>query len=271
MAELCNRCRNQRLPDRSARESLSAPGGSASMQAALNELRNRLEVEKRQEDLVYRSQGRGVAALERRPVLHAWCVAQSKTREGLYHFCDWLKADTCSYFESAESAPAPESKPATVVRISPTSAAERTPPSPPPKVEEWSLPLGAAYRLRAVSRPIDDGALGAGSFQIDYEAAKLDERPAISGAGLAQTYLIFGGPGAGKTYYFKHLLSSLLAHERRPGCLLLDPKGALTGCLKGSLEKIGRSKDLFLIAAGANESAFNVLSPDFPPKELGRL
>jgi hypothetical protein len=67
------------------------------------------------------------------------------------------------------------------------------------------------------------------------------------------------------------LLSSLLAHPRRPGCLLLDPKGALTRWLADELKKLGRSEDLFLIAAGASDSAFNVLGQDLPPKELGRL
>jgi hypothetical protein len=167
------------------------------MQAALNELRNKLEVDKRQEDLVYRSQGRGVAALERRPVLHEWCSAQSKTREGLFYFCDWLKVDSCKFFEAADGASSPNYQPAAPSTISPAAALAHAAPAAAPKPEDWSLPLGAAYRLRAFARPIEDGALGAGSFQIDYEPAGIDERPAIAGAGLAQTYLIFGGPGAG--------------------------------------------------------------------------
>lgn len=242
------------------------------MQAALTELRNNLKVAKRQEDLAYRSEGRGVVALERRPMLNEWCAAQSKPREGVFHFCGWLKGDSCEHLDEVNGASTPRPR-STKAKTSPADTAARAQPvtAPPPEPKAWSLPLGAAYRLRAVSRPIEDGKLGAGSFEIDFEPADLDDRPAIAGAGLAQTYLIFGGPGAGKTYYFQYLLSSLLAHGRRPGCLLLDPKGALTRWLRDELEKLNRSEDLFLITAGASETAFNVLGQDLPPKELGRL
>jgi hypothetical protein len=156
-----------------------------------------------------------------------------------------------------------------------TSPAAGPAPQPPaaPKVEEdkWELPLGAAYRLRAISERIDDGSLGAGSFHIDYERADLNVTPAIRGDGRYQTYLIFGGPGAGKTYYFQYLLSQLLAHQPPPGCLLLDPKGALTKWLRDELARLGRSQDLLLLTSGTTEAAFNVLGGDLPPKELGRL
>jgi hypothetical protein len=240
------------------------------MQAALNELRNKLEVDKRQEDLVYRSQGRGVAALERRPVLHEWCSVQSKTREGLFYFCDWLKEDSCRFVEAMDGVSMAGHQTAVAATISPAAPVRAdTAAVAAAKPEEWSLPIGAAYRLRPTS--ISDDALGPGSFHIDYKVEDLEVRPAIAGEGLAQTYLIFGGPGAGKTYYFRYLLSSLLAHKGRPGCLLLDPKGALTRWLKDELKKHRRSEDLFLITAGASESAFNVLGRDLPPKELGRL
>jgi hypothetical protein len=152
-----------------------------------------------------------------------------------------------------------------------TKSAPTLVPEPRIHEDEWELPLGTAYKLRPRSRNIEDDALGPGSFHIDYEPAPLDERPAIRGNGLAQTYLIFGGPGAGKTYYFKYLLSSLLAHERKPGCLLLDPKGALTGWLEDELKKLNRLNDLTVLRANAKETAFNVFGKDLPPKELGRL
>jgi hypothetical protein len=116
-----------------------------------------------------------------------------------------------------------------------------------------------------------DGSFRSGSFEIDYDLHQLDVTPAISGKGLAQTYLIFGGPGAGKTYYFQYLLAGLLAHESRPGCLLLDPKGVLTPWLSGVLAKIGRSDSLTVLEAGAAKNAFNVLGNDLAPNELGRL
>jgi hypothetical protein len=239
------------------------------MQAALNELRESLKAAERQEQIVHASEGRGSVALERRPVLHEWCYAQSKTREGVFYFCDWLKGDSCRYFDATDGTAAPAALPASVIarptastRAEPAAAAAARP-------EEWSLPLGPAYRLKPQS--VTDGALGPGSFHIDYKVEDLETRPAITGEGLAQTYLIFGGPGAGKTYYFQYLLSSLLAHPRRPGCLLLDPKGALTRWLGDLLTSLGRSDDLFMITPGASDSAFNVLGRDLPPKELGRL
>jgi hypothetical protein len=63
----------------------------------------------------------------------------------------------------------------------------------------------------------------------------------------------------------------LLAHPRRPGCLLLDPKGVLTPWLEGVLGKLGRGDDLTVLSAGADENAFNVLGRDLAPIELGRL
>ena len=273
MGKLCTHCRNRRLPDKSMQQSLSSAGGSYGMQAALNELRESLKTAQRQEQLAYASEGRGVAALERRPIQHEWCWAQSKTREGLFYFCDWLKGDdpkNCKFFEAMDGASATGYPPAAAATVSPPAPARADAAAEAAaKPAKWNLPLGAAYRLKPTS--ISDGALGPGSFYIDYKVEDLDVRPAIAGEGLAQTYLIFGGPGAGKTYYFKYLLSSLLAHPRRPGCLLLDPKGALTTWLEGVLKELGRSNDLFLITAGTSESAFNVLGRDLPPKELGRL
>jgi hypothetical protein len=134
----------------------------------------------------------------------------------------------------------------------------------------WSLPLGTAYDLWPTSRAMD-GSFRSGSFEIDYELHQVDQTPAIRGKGLAQTYLMFGGPGAGKTYYFQYLLEALLAHESRPGCLLLDPKGVLTPWLSKVLKKIGRSDSLTVLKADADQNAFNVLGNDLAPNELGRL
>jgi hypothetical protein len=133
----------------------------------------------------------------------------------------------------------------------------------------WSLPLGPAFALRTVQQPL---AIGEGGFQLDYKFEELThERPAIRGRGLAQTYMIFGGPGAGKTYYFKYLLKSLLSHPDRPGCLMLDPKGVLTKWLRKELGDIGRADDFTVLEEDARQPAFNVLGADLQPAELGRL
>jgi len=133
------------------------------------------------------------------------------------------------------------------------------------------LPLGNAYDLEAISRVLPSNSLGSGSFEIDYERRPMQEQAVIRGKGLRQTYLIFGGPGAGKTYYFKYLLSRMLAHPDRPGCLLLDPKGSeLTPWLEQQLAKTNREITVLSVNAGS-QHAFNVLGQDLSPKELGRL
>lgn len=237
-----------------------------------------------------------VSALTRRPVFHDWCAARSQTEEMTFYFCDWLDTPTCAFFQCADveagcerctngegvcakdgAAGMPSVELSTAMAVeerapTPEPAKAQTTPATaraPAPTDGWALPLGSAYDLRAVSRALD--SFGAGSFQVDYELKESTQQPAIRGDGLFQTYLIFGGPGAGKTYFFQYLLSSLLAHPRRPGCLLLDPKGVLTPWLSEVLQQIGRNDDLTVLAAGASENAFNVLGDDLPPHELGRL
>ena len=276
--DLCTQCQHRRPPDAAAQQSLTSHGGGASVQAALNRRRNDIETHKRREELAHRSQGRGISALERRPILYDWCAAQSNTQQGVYYFCDWLKTESCRYREAPPAPLDAVSGPATSALPEPHLATEQMSAIPAAQTgtaaEEgpFRVPLGTAYRLRPKSVDENGSALGVGSFQIDYEHVDLvNLRPAIAGAGLRQTYLIFGGPGAGKTYYFQYLLGSLLAHRSRPGCLLLDPKGALTGWLETTLKAAGRIEDLRMLKAGADLPAFNVLAGGLSPKELGRL
>jgi TraM recognition site of TraD and TraG len=295
MSKLCVRCVHRRLPESPIGLGTAAGSASSSLQAALSRKRQGKKREMMSEGSLYDIGGRGVGLLERPPARYEWCAAQSDSGEGRYYFCDWWKDDNaCPKFESrveAQDAPAGQDQlsaggePSKHVPLKPLAVFARpraqTEPVPAPESElpvkeaEWELPLGTAYTLRPYSRPIEDAALGAGSFQIDYRPVAAlgdgNERPALRGKGLAQTYLIFGGPGAGKTYYFKYLLSSLLAHQRKPGCLLLDPKGALTGWLEDELKKLGRQADLTMLKANATGTAFNVFGKDLPPKELGRL
>jgi hypothetical protein len=307
MSKLCVRCVHRRPADQASLDQLNVRGMPPSQQAAVNRLAGELRAAQRLEELAYqRTAGGGM--LGRRPLEHDWCFARSVPPDsGNYYFCDWLKEMKCSHYSGPGSAHLPkglsenkrEAKEKSVrgvqktVSTGNTSAAgsrdgaatvqtpvsAATPGSMPAalsraKVDqkaEWSVPLGIGYDLRTVSRPSEAGSLGAGSFSIDYEMVEVPAKPAIRDRGLAQTYLIFGGPGAGKTYYFKYLLSSLLAEPRRPGCLLLDPKGALTGWLSEVMQKLGRSSDLTVLQARASQNAFNVLSKDLAPIELGRL
>jgi len=130
------------------------------------------------------------------------------------------------------------------------------------------LPLGNAYDLEAISRVLPSNSLGSGSFEIDYERRPMPEQAVIRGKGLRQTYLIFGGPGAGKTYYFKYLLSRMLAHPDRPGCLLLDPKGSeLTPWLEQQLANAPQEKAL-LIAVHHPPYSLDTVHGGYPDIEI---
>jgi hypothetical protein len=298
MPELCEQCRSVRRADRDVLEDLLRPASSPSAQAAMNALSGEVDAARRIEDLAF--QRRGKAPISRRPLTHDWCVAQSQPKDKIYFFCDWLEKPDCAWFRcrtpqagcsrcetgSGACAKGLPGQPRPLSgKLSPgnrsTNTSGATPPiaaSAEPVVVEASktepaafrLPIGSAFDLWTKARPME-GSLGAGGFQIDYEFHSLDEIPVIAGKGLQQTYLIFGGPGAGKTYYFQYLLAGLLAHEHRPGCLLLDPKGALTDWLRKTLAKLGRADDLTVLEARADRNAFNVLGDDLAPNELGRL
>ena len=282
MSELCNQCRHRRRADRAAIESLTGRGASMSGLTEINKQRDELIAHLHVEELVYERQTS--AHLDRRPVKGDWCDHQSKASEGLYHFCDWLEELACPFFQCVEAVAgcarcetmdgpcaAGRLVDGAVVPSGDHPAAAQAADVAVPSASDWRLPLGPAYDLHAVSVIVGD-SLGRGSFHVDYELADSDQRPAIRGKGLAQTYLIFGGPGAGKTYYFKYLLAKLLAHPSKPGCLLLDPKGVLTSWIGDELRKIdGRADDLMVLEAGAAQNAFNILGADLPPDELGRL
>jgi len=290
MSELCNGCVHRRLADRDAIDALKTTGVSAAQQAAMTRATANILTARRLEELAFERTSAG-ATLDRRPIDHDWCAAQSIMAEGRYHFCDWLTTMECPFFQPSADplvaetvvSPAPVAPPVATAADPGALAAPAstsTPPaapappiaaSPSPAGADWSLPLGTAFELRAVARPSPGNSLGTGSFMVDYDLFESEGRPSIAGDGLAQTYLIFGGPGAGKTHYFKYLLSSLLAHPRRPGCLLLDPKGVLTPWLSEVLRGMGRADDLTVLAAGATENAFNVLGRDLPSIEMGRL
>ena len=294
MSELCLRCRHRHPADTAALDQLVTRGASPSTQAAINKLRGQLEADLRIEDLAF--ERTGGSRLNRRPIRRDWCRAQSQERDGLYYFCEWLRMPECEFLQCEKpisgcarcetgtgvclsmGAQARPNSLGAWTKAPPmgsaTNATARLPiPTAVPSVsvgKDWELPLGAAFDLRPVQRQME-ASLGSGSFKVDYELVQMSTQPAIRGRGLAQTSLIFGGPGAGKTHYFKYLLSNLLAHPQRPGCLLLDPKGVLTGWLEKRLTAINRSRDLIALKEGATEHAFNVLGDDLPAKELGRL
>ena len=301
------RCRHRRDADRSPIERIRrAQAPSASAQAAVDAQRAELKIDLRNEDIAFEQ--RRSTVLNRRPIRYAWCAAQSSPEHGSYHFCAWLTAPTCDYLQCAEaesgcvrcetgaggcardSPPITSSAPLLAydagspkesvsdARGAPHPAAAHSPG--PAAGDNFRLSLGPAADL--VTRPQSlKVSMGTGSFQLGYELEPAGYEPVIAGRGLRQTYLLFGGPGSGKTTLFRHILIGLLGHPDRPGCLLLDPKGVLSEWLARVMAYHHRSNDLTVLAAGRDEHAFNVLgetktndsasSSGLPPKELGRL
>ena len=237
--------------------------------------------------------------LSRAPIEHDWCAARPETNpdEGTYYFCGWLGTPSCPYLQCADpredcdrcatgdgacmrdgngsvpvesGVPGPRAKPRPTAkasrRVPPRRVVGETTAPPSERGRRAGIPVAARGCVRPPSRlstPRGDARLRRLSGGVRLVPS--GEEPAIAGKGLQQTYLLFGGPGAGKTYFFRHLMTALLGHGNpKPGCLLLDPKGVLTDWLSRVLELHGRSDDLTVIAAGKNEYAFNVLGTTRP-------
>lgn len=301
MSELCLGCRHRREADTVAEDRLKNARVPAGALAVVLRQRHELEAAVYLEDSVY-SQGSG--RLDRPPVRHDWCAARLQPSEGKYFFCDWLDEHSCRFFQHSTTVTGcmgcetGEGACVSGAEIADEAALGTRPPSATTRVsaplmrtpadkDDWSLPLGPAFTLQTVRRPIPGGD---GGFRLDYKFEELAaERPAISGKGREQTYMIFGGPGAGKTFYFKYLVERLLRHDRHPGCLLLDPKGVLTPWLRGVLRDIkpgsrpgapNREEDLTVLEEEGHhpdgrlpdaKAPFNILGDDLAPVELGRL
>jgi hypothetical protein len=252
-----------------------------------------LVFEQEQELIAARSSG--TLPVRSQPRFEAWCTAQSAPEQ--FFLCAWVKP-SCPYFGSVGSAPAtgdgpmvttppksPEPLPAKPERSPITSRTleESVPPVTSSDAPSDSAPLGPApielgaqlqlerTLLTEPGHNATDGAI----IQYDYELRPTNGAPvAISGAGFHQSYLIFGGPGAGKTHLFKYLLEQVLASGSRPGALILDPKGLLIDELREIVGRSRREKDLIAIDGGnlAEAPRVNVLAyTALEPRDLGRL
>jgi hypothetical protein len=122
----------------------------------------------------------------------------------------------------------------------------------------------------------------ASALPADQLHWKLEEgtgTAAISGSGLAESYMIFGGPGSGKTYLLMYLLRQLFAlgatdPEARVGGLILDPKAALIEEVQDMLARAGRLDDLVVLNAetlARAGDAVNIVDTGLDPVELGAM
>lgn len=247
---------------------------SAEQQKALAARRAELRARQVMEQSVVRQ--KSASELKFRPIDHFWCEARSSPEFGRYYFCEWQRDDTCEYYsgreaDSRHASPAPSQS---STGVPPRADGASAPLEPgPEKPGDWLVELGAKLSVEPVLRH------SGSDLELDYQLMETDAEPFfLSGEGLKQTMLVFGGPGAGKTYFYKYLIEQVLSLRPPPGLLLLDPKGALVEWIKTACRQAGRERDLLLItnpahakAAEASPRAFNVLGNFLPTGALGRL
>ena len=213
------------------------------------------------------------------PIKHDWCASQSPPVRETYFFCEWLTAPSCQFVQCKD--PEPDCCPLRVgrrrvpagfrlVRRRPGHPGcgcrrgrdrrrhTRSSPRTRPSKDGWRLPLGRAFNLATVSRPLKV-SMGAGRFQLDYELVAAQTEPAVSGAGLSQTYLLFGGPGSGKTTLFRQHAHRSARSSGSTGMLAAGSEGRLTEWLARVMAYHNGSDDLTVLSAGATTHAFNVL------------
>lgn len=193
---------------------------------------------------------RSHARLDGPPREHDWCVQRSGN--GDYYFCAWLGTHPCTDFDPALPAPVPSDD-------HDDPPAHKDPP-------QWSLSIGTV-----LEPPMELRATAHG-FEVTYDVGRpTAETLGLDGNALFQTCLLFGGPGAGKTNLFKRMLRQVLAHRPEPGCLLLDPKGVLSGWMRTTLAAAGRSAPVEINPRSPNRTACNVLDLPMEPQQIGRL
>src|SRR5262249_8765689 len=109
--------------------------------------------------------------------------------------------------------------------------------------------------LRAVDQT--DVAMNASAMpaeQLGWGLQPAKRKLAIVNKGLTESYMIFGGPGSGKTYLLMYLLRQMFAlgsddPQRKVGALILDPKAVLIDDVRKMLAIAGRLDDLVILNA----------------------
>lgn len=220
-----------------------------------------------------------VVALGRPPAFEPYCGVRSIPKSGQYLFCGSAAGLGC------------DSRRCSLAGIqckqcaSGTGICENRAIRVPggPSVGTLSVELGTAVILETSQQRLGELFEGGYEQQIDYTLAdvKPEKRIAIEddaslNGGLAQTVLVFGGPGSGKTYLFMRMLRqylSLTMDGLQPGALILDPKGVLYEELYKMLDELGRSGDLVVLGPSDIAAATNILDVGglIAPQQLGHL
>jgi TraM recognition site of TraD and TraG len=259
---LCETCQHRYLPvPPRPPERVDSPAAKEAAARMLEELMFKNEQER---DL---AQGFGSVIVDAEPRFQPWCRARST--QGDFFLCAWLDGPCDQH-----------------VSLAPIAEGERNGVTAPtsPIFERNALPverLELGARLALERRRVVEVRKDRGDRPIihySYELAPEPNGPIVSidGKGLFQSYLIFGGPGAGKTHLFKRLLSQALSicAPQRVGGLILDPKGLLVDTVRELVENIGRTQDLSVVDGWNLDRGPNVNLLGYSalePRDLGRL
>jgi len=152
--------------------------------------------------------------------------------------------------------------------------------APPTAASFLRAALPTAGGLSAVDMPILNATASPVATQrLDWRLTPTGGRVTISDDGLAESYMIFGGPGSGKTYLLEYLLKQMFAlhsddPDRKVGALILDPKAALQEDVRTLLAMVGREDDLVVLnadAMAADGREVNIIDAGMDGNELGAM
>lgn len=255
----------------------------------LQKARERAVDRMRQEETQARS--RGLLPVVETPRYQEYCAKLSKP--GAHHLCRWVD-EACASYTASNEVPAPEridtsrrpespaqghrgAENADVGHGTPDTQSD---PTDVPVVRLGS-PLVLVPRTDAETSSARQAVGAAYVDSYDLQPAAKGSLPVcISGTGWYQSYLLFGGPGAGKTYLYMNMLSQMLAPPGvpPPGALILDPKGALQKKITGLAVACGREDDLVILSRdGAQTSGYRTAAVNLfgctalAPRDLGRV
>jgi hypothetical protein len=99
---------------------------------------------------------------------------------------------------------------------------------------------------------------------------------AISGAGCANSYVLLGAPGSGKTHLMLQFLQDIIDFDpdnpqQQFGGLILDPKSSMIDDVRRMLRGHPKEKDLVVIDGSRTQLPVNVISCASTVPELARL
>ena len=110
---------------------------------------------------------------------------------------------------------------------------------------------------------------------LEHVLVPADTVVSFENEGLTQGYVVFGQPGAGKTYFIRQILGQLLRlneedEERRYGGLIIDPKGDYPEFVNAAVNGSQYRKNPIIIYPQM-QRPINVLHCGLSPENLARI